>query len=81
GVPRLTPAQLHTISGIERAFGSPHLQFVLLPGLTNPLVVFNATRGICANWAGGYPVLNDNPDGRRFYEPGDNPYGTGIAPD
>lgn len=77
GVPRLTPAQVRTVRQLERAFGSAHLQFVLLP----ELVVFNATRGVCANWAGGYPMLNGNPDGRRFYEPGDNPYTTGTAPD
>lgn len=76
GVPALTPSQLGTVRRIERAFGTAHLQFVLLP----ELVVFNATRGVCANWAGGYPMLNDNPDGRRWYEPGDNPYSTGVAP-
>jgi len=77
GVPRLTSVQLRAVRNIERGFGSKYLHFVLLP----ELVVFNATRGVCANWAGGYPMLNDNPDGRRFYEPGDNPYTTGTAPD
>ncbi len=80
GVPRLTPTQLRSVRMIEGAFGSAHLQFVLLPERAE-LVVFNATRGVCANWAGGYPLLNDNPDGRRFYEPGDNPYTTLTAPD
>ena len=77
GVPKLTQTQLRTVRENERAFGGSNLHFVLLP----ELVVFNATRGVCANWAGGYPMLNNNPDGRRWYEPGDNPYTTGVAPD
>lgn len=76
GVPTLTPAQVRAVRKIQRAFGTAHLQFVLLP----EFVVFNATRGVCANWAGGYPMLNDNADGRRWYEPGENPYSTGVAP-
>src|SRR5579883_1745022 len=76
GASRLTLKQLRTVRQIERVFGRTHLQFVLLP----ELVVFNATRGVCADWAGGYPMLNGNPDGRRFYEPGNTPYTTGTAP-
>ena len=85
GVPRLTKAENRELSQAAREAGARNLHFVFLPSQAQEfaarLVIFNATRGVCANWAGGYEVLNDNKDHRLFYEPGDSPYDLHAAPD
>jgi hypothetical protein len=85
GVPRLTGAEHLQISQVEREAGAGNLHFVFLPSTINrsvvSLVIFKATRGVCANWAGGYEVLNDNKSHRLFYEPGDDPYYVKSSPD
>jgi hypothetical protein len=73
GVPHLAAAESRDLLKAEREVGARDLHFVFLPKGYLSFVIFNATRGVCADWAGGYQVLNDNPSGRLFYEPGDDP--------
>ena len=81
GAPRLTKAQHQELLRAEQVVGDPrNLHFVFLPGTFHTFVIFNATRGVCADWAGGYEVLNDNPSHRLFYEPGEDPYSVKAAP-
>lgn len=82
GVPALSREQSSSLLDLQNS-GLKSLYFAFLPKVAHlpSFIAFNADRGVvCANWAGGYTVLNDNPDGRIFYEPGENPYTVLAAP-
>jgi hypothetical protein len=78
GVPSLNATNAQTMKLIVRRKPETALRFVTLPRYG--LVVFDANRGPCLDAAGGYPVLNQPPNARFFYEPGEDPENLHVSP-
>jgi hypothetical protein len=83
GFPELAPPELDAVRRIERYVHSKTLRIAWLAPpnqrVNAEFIVFDATDGPCLDAAPGYPVLNGSCN--EFYEPGENPYNTGAAPD
>ncbi len=83
GVPALSSAERDAVRRIATHHASATLRFTFLASSVrnDSFVVFDAVNGPCFDAAGGYPVLNGDPQSRRFYEPGENPYVLLSAPE
>jgi len=78
GMPSLSATDAQTVASIARRKPDTTLRFVTVPRYG--LVVFDANRGPCLDAAGGYPVLNQPPNARFFYEPGEDPENLHASP-
>jgi hypothetical protein len=77
GVPVLSRNQLRLIQRIRRSVKSDHLRFVWYSPTS--FMVYDAVAGACIDTAPGYPVLNGACN--EYYEPGEDPQRTNVAPD
>lgn len=71
GVPTLSPGERRIARRIREYLKSPNLRFARLPDRPR-FVIFDATQGPCADFAGGYHVLNTS-NTNLYYEPGEAP--------